>query len=274
MMYKFALVLILCVYAGVSFATGNCTAVRNEAKALAMETSPFDASSLIHFDNHERTDRHLMWSGKRGKVAMMLFESVEETGIQISPVQNANGQNMEVYVTIPAGVGADEAEILTSKMTAFFNDDHDTSREHCVSANVDSFMKSRMESVLKDYTYDPKFPGWFGCFLCAATLGITVPIVMNVAIGEAFSVWCQNQGGSETDCDEASIYVVMALTPVIIIVGGLAVAEVRDMMLSFPTQTLTRLTANLSTGLLCREGLFSRRKALTPGVVRRHIQRA
>ena len=213
-------VALLCI--GTVVASSNCTAVRSEAMGIASEAAQgFEASSVLRFDDRDYFRKNLLWSGKKTGLSLHLYEASEEKGVQISPVRGNDG-NIEVTVTIPKGLSESESKAMVSKMSASFIDQH--SSNHCITKNVDTYIHGK--ELFQNYDYDPKFPGWFGCFLCASSLGIAIPIVLNLAIGEGFSYWCQKQGGDETDCDTMAISVVLALEMPIVFIGGLTIDKI------------------------------------------------
>ena len=212
-------VALLCF--GTVVASSNCTAVRSEAMGIASRAAQgFEASSVLRFDARDYFRKNLLWSGKKTGLSLHLYEASEEKGVQISPVRGSDG--IEVTVTIPKGLSESESKAMVSKMSASFTDQH--SSNQCITENVDTYIHGK--DLFQNYDYDPKFPGWFGCFLCASSLGLAIPIVLNLAIGEGFSYWCQKQGGDETDCDTLAIDVVMALELPIVFISGITILEI------------------------------------------------
>ena len=227
MFIQFLLVVVLVVAAVAQQPSANCSFIRAEALSVALGNiaDEIDVISYIKvIDDKSRLNKekyHELWSGTRADqgVTLRLLQTQsqeEEQAVQVVPVMN-DGQ-IDFSVILPAGMSLSdtEAKDLITKTSESFSK---VNAQQCISPAVAIYEKDNKE-LLSSYQYDPKFPGWFGCFLCATSLAFTVPVVMNLAIGEVFTIWCVKQGGSESDCEEKSMTVVLALEMPIIFIGG------------------------------------------------------
>ena len=244
---------VLLSLAGAAPETHNCTLVRvegsHQAAAVLKEAGiVFQVDDYVHMGMGAVNSR-LLWEGKREGLSLKLYEASSDDesvkGLSIQPTMTTIGTQRvaEVLITMRKGLPAAEAQQMVQSIATTFAslpslDSADSSNiaagqtQTCLPASSKAFLQDQ-HAVLAPYTayttaqtYDPKFPGWFGCFLCATTLGVTLPVVMNFAVAKVFDEWCEAQGGTEDYCENASLAVVLAMEMPIIFVGGAVVYEV------------------------------------------------
>lgn len=158
----------------------------------------------------------LLWSGVRNLVNLRLFHAPSQanaSAIIIIPSANKKaGVNLDVTLRVGTNMDKEVAE-LTQKMQQMVPLEME-SKDQCLPTHTSAAM-----TFLKDSDFRK-------CVSCTIELGIVLPVVMNLLIGEGFYLWCTSKTDyGEEVCSELAVDVTLALELPIIFVGGVIILE-------------------------------------------------
>lgn len=194
----------------------NCSTTQKHVLSRSssdfINTALLDQIVVLTADNSVSKD--LVWRGNRNGLDISLYESESATqSMQMRPTMQ--GPKVSLEIVLKKMRGGSFHDIKEKIQTAF--DAGTVSQECQVPAAIQSYAAS---------TGNDNIPNWMKCFACATVLGFTVPVVLNIAIGDLFTAWCVSQGQSEEQCEVWSMDVVLASEGAIVLIGGAIVYEV------------------------------------------------
>lgn len=210
------------VYAGIA---SNCTDVRKEVLTNAQRIAKFSGDDMVKVGVSASDKRRHLWSGEHVGLKLHVYDDEEhEPAILLNPKLDHVTKVVTVDITIkrlPLGKEATD-EMVQKSITSFSY--HKQQAGLCVPLSVSEFSSSR--ALLSPHEYSKELGGVLWCTMCATTLGIAIPIVLNLIVGETFYYWCINSStNTEDQCNVLSMEVVLALEAPIVVIGGAIVMK-------------------------------------------------
>ena len=212
-------------------ANNNCTLVREsmlksafrEVKMMGMDSAKL--AGLVKFSPGSGgvEGRRDVWRGAVKGMDIVVFDVDDDLAplIQVNPVAVENGLRVEITIKRYADVNIKELAGSMSKSLV--------KKQSNVCASDQAMAYYGSSVALLNPLVEQREVGLQGvgyCIVCASVLGITLPIILNLMLGEGFTKWCiNNTDAGEAQCDDWSIMVVLAMEMPIVILGGVIVAE-------------------------------------------------
>ena len=158
-------------------------------------------------DGEALPEGELIWKGDKDGMVLSIFgtkDSTVGTPVQIAMARNEASSRLDVKVLVKL----DEKEEVSEEWRKYIeksssgsqkNNNNICTRGQDTLTQIDSYNKNlHAQNIIK-------------CIGCFTILGLSLPILYNLALGYGFSMACRAKGYDETTCDEYSIDFVLAL---------------------------------------------------------------
>ena len=211
-----ALFLLLVLFFVTAHGFMNCSTAHkhdlSQSSSIFINTKKAALDQIVVLESADNSvSKDLVWRGNRNGLDISLYESESVTqSMRMRPTMQ--GSKVSLEIVLKKMKGGSFHDIKEKIQTAF---DAGTVSQEC-----------QVPTAIQSYAGDNNIPNWMKCFACATVLGFTVPVVLNIAIGDLFTAWCISQGQSEEQCEVWSMDVVLASEGAIILIGGAIVYEV------------------------------------------------
>lgn len=170
-------------------------------------------------DGEALPEGELIWKGDKDGMILSIFgtrDSTVGTPVQIAMTRNEASSRLDVKVLVKLDEKEEDLEewrknIEKSSSGSQKNNNNICTRGQDALTQIDSY---KNQDALKNL-HAQDIVKCIGCF---TILGLTLPILYNLALGYGFSMACRAKGYDETTCDEYSLDFVLALElPIIFI---------------------------------------------------------
>jgi hypothetical protein len=216
----------------------NCSSAResslNQIENLILDSGlkPFSHTSLVRFGpSSSSPDRRLLWSGEvsRGKLSLQVFDAElasDEAAMIVTP---KSSDHVTLEIVFQRGKDKFDSKVFEQEMDRVNARQPEQGSKKCVTELARAITSvGPTPSVLTPFSSSKMQVGSNlpKCIACTATLGVLLPVVMNLIVGEGFYYWCLNNTAyGEEECADLSVDVTLACELPIIVAGGVIILQ-------------------------------------------------